>query len=147
MYKLGYINSCKVWTNYQRQQRLKFLLDRRVLTTATCKMIMKERKVWNCEDAQLELGGSCDSMEIWYVLNWIRGEKEELFPQAKCGILGAVHKWRHHFWGVSRPSPSCHHVIFPPFLSVNGERNWSATKQRTLGPWWIFYQHSRSFYV
>ena len=32
-------------------------------------------------------------------------------------ILGAVHKWRHHFWGVTRPPPPpCHHVIFrlPP---------------------------------
>ena len=26
--------------------------------------------------------------------------------------LGAVHKWRHHFWGVSRPPPPpCHHVM------------------------------------
>ena len=34
------------------------------------------------------------------------------------GWLGAVHKWRHHFWGVARPPPPppCHHVIFrlPP---------------------------------
>ena len=31
--------------------------------------------------------------------------------------------------------PPCHHVIFrltpPPFVLVNGEKNWSATKQRT----------------
>ena len=26
--------------------------------------------------------------------------------------LGAVHKWRHHFWGVSRPPPPpCHYVM------------------------------------
>ena len=37
-------------------------------------------------------------------------------------LLGAVHKWRYHFWRVSNlpplPPPHCHHVIFrlPPPL-------------------------------
>ena len=57
-------------------------------------------------------------------------------------ILGAVHKWRHHFWGVTRPPPPpCHHVIFqltPPFVRINCEKNWSATKLRTPGRWWSF---------
>ena len=63
--------------------------------------------------------------------------------------LGAVHKWRHHFWGVSRPPlPLVIMSSFgypPPFVRVNGEKNWSATKQRTPGRWWIFSQLSCSF--
>ena len=59
--------------------------------------------------------------------------------------LGAVHKWRHHFWGVLSPPPSplssCHlSAPPPPFVSVNGGKNWSATKQRTPGRWWIFFK-------
>ena len=67
--------------------------------------------------------------------------------------LGAVHKWSHPFWGVSRPPPlplvimSSFGYPHPSFVSVNGEKNWSATKQRTSGRWWMFFQFSYSFFV
>ena len=46
-----------------------------------------------------------------YLISW------QLFGPKISLELGAVHKWRHHFWGVSRPPP-WHHVIFrlPPPL-------------------------------
>ena len=42
------------------------------------------------------------------------------------------------FGGYPDPPSPCHHVIFwlpPPFVRVIGEKNWSTTKQRTLGRW------------
>ena len=55
--------------------------------------------------------------------------------------LGAVHKWRHHFWGVSRP---CHHVIFRLLPTPLCKRKWWEELIRDI---WIFFQLSCSFYV
>ena len=66
--------------------------------------------------------------------------------------LGAVHKWRHHFWGVSRPPLPL--VImssfgYPTPLIVRSihEKNWSTRKQRTPVRWWLSFQLSCSFHV
>ena len=41
----------------------------------------------------------------------------------------------------SQTHTRCYHVILwlprPPFVRVKGEKNWSATKQRTPGYWWF----------
>ena len=87
-------------------------------------------------------------------LTLIKSLKHSSVPQLShryphVTYLGAVHKWRHHFWGVSRPLLPI--VIMSSFGYPPCKRKWweesICHKTAYPGRWWIFFQLSCSFYA